>query len=105
MSRQLIEAALRGVTEIVDSGDFDWSRQELNSERDPKAAGFAGISSQGKWRVVVARFTPRTGPYDVAYDGAAVCMKGPSQGTILHLTPELAEKCWLQADETAPRES
>lgn len=102
MSEQFIKRALGNVTKVVDSGEIRWERKELNATRDPKASGFAGEC--GTWRVVVARFTP-TGPYDVGYDGAAVCIKGPQQGTILHLTPELAKKCWLQADETAPHES
>lgn len=103
MSLELIQQALSSVAKVIDGGEMHWERKELNETRDPKAAGFTG--SSGTWRVVVARFTPHSGPHDVAYDGAAVCMKGSQQGTLLHLTPELAKKCWLQADETAPTES
>jgi hypothetical protein len=105
MSKQLMEEVLRSVTEIVDNDDFEWTRQDLNANRDPKASGFAGVSSQGDWRIVVARFTPHRWPRDVGYDGAAVCLDGVHFGTVLHLTPELAEKCWLQADKTTSKKS
>jgi hypothetical protein len=91
-----IQAAMEAVTSIISSEQVAWVRSDISSKRDPIALGFSG--SGGGWRLVVARFTPEDKRTVVAYDGAAVCLEGDLHGTILHLTPELAETAWLQAN-------
>lgn len=96
MSIQDIDTVLAEVATIVEGGNIKWYQAALDTT-DPKGVGFTGTNAG--WKVVVARFTPPCGPHDVGYDGAAACIDGQRPGTLLHLTRELAEKAWLQANE------